>query len=172
MCRSWIDIDTLEIWPEWLSLISTKPDSKKTIRKTSDDLRRARELHRGVELALGSDTDMVISETTFFSKSSSAMKSAGISLGVLGSLKVPLIEITAMDSKVEMTGVKTADKKAMINAAVKLYPDLNWLRDRKGKLVNDNEHLADAVAAIHAGVKSSQFLDALAIYRAARPKVS
>ena len=55
----------------------------------------------------------------------------------------------------------------MIEWAIRKYPHPDWLmRKSKGILVpiNDNEHLADAIAIAEAGVKTDQFKQAMAIY--------
>ena len=48
----------------------------------------------------------------------------------------------------------------MINWAFDKHPDVNWItKKRKGslRLTNANEHLADAIAVIYAGIQSDQF---------------
>jgi hypothetical protein len=49
----------------------------------------------------------------------------------------------------------------MIEAAFQTYPEANWLigtkGKEKGKLIAKNEHMADAIAAIHAGVNTPVF---------------
>jgi hypothetical protein len=44
----------------------------------------------------------------------------------------------------------------MIDQAVKLYPQANFPRNR-GKVQEKAEHVADAIAAIHAGVMTPVF---------------
>jgi hypothetical protein len=53
----------------------------------------------------------------------------------------------------------------MIEWAVAKHPDAPWLR-RGGKLIAKNEHLADAVASIYAGLKTAQFASVLQMLRA------
>ena len=55
-----------------------------------------------------------------------------------------------------LTPKEIADEE-MINQAVALYPDANWPM-RGGKIVAGTaEHMADAIAAIHAGVNTPEF---------------
>jgi len=145
-------------------LILAKPDManksvKKTVRKNSDDLRRARWLHshmiRATEGAV-----VAIAEVPVGSQSARAMASYGICIGVLAGLKIPLIEVTPNEVKLVSVGKKTASKAEMIEWATDKHPEGNWrTRNLKGKSVmtNDNEHLADAVAACYAGMETEQF---------------
>lgn len=143
-----------------VKLVSTAgTKDKKTIRKSSDDLRRARELFEPmaawVELA-----DMVCSEMPLGSQNSSAMKSVGMCLGLLASISKPLIQVMPDEVKLASVGIKTASKADMIAWAVGQYPDVNWLT-RNGKvgapLTNANEHIADAFGVIHAAVRTDNF---------------
>jgi hypothetical protein len=48
-----------------------------------------------------------------------------------------------------------------------MFPNAPWLRAKGGKkqILNSNEHLADAVAIAHAGIKTDQFLQLMAMRR-------
>jgi Holliday junction resolvasome RuvABC endonuclease subunit len=141
-------------------LISTKgTKDKKTIRKSSDDLRRARDLYlpttEWVELA-----DLVCSEMPLGSQNSSAMKSVGMCLGLLASIQKPLIQVMPDEVKLASVGNKTASKADMIQWAVGQYPDVAWLtrNNKKGAPITlANEHIADAFGVIHAAAKTDNF---------------
>jgi Holliday junction resolvasome RuvABC endonuclease subunit len=93
---------------------------------------------------------------------------AGMMVGVLASLNIPLIQVFPKDVKMTATGLKDACKEEMIEWAMNKYPGAPWLmRKLRGKMVPvaANEHLADAVAAAETGLKDNQFLSALAMYR-------
>ena len=56
-----IDTDTFEITPQALHLFQTTPENKKTVRRSSDDLRRAREFAVALR-ELEPHVDLFISE--------------------------------------------------------------------------------------------------------------
>jgi len=147
----------------------TKADNatKKSVRKNSDDLRRARWLQKHmVDSCKGAA--IAIAEVPVGSQSARAMASYGICLGVLASCPIPLIEVTPAEVKMVSVGKKTASKAEMIAWATKKHPEGNWnTRKLKGEMVltNDNEHLADAVAAAYAGMESEQFKSAIEMLR-------
>lgn len=94
------------------------------------------------------------------SQSANGMKSYGVCVGILGAFRamgIQLIEVTPNENKIALTNNKTASKDAMIKAAHSIYPEANWLKDGKGRMLNKNEHLADAIGAIHAGVNTPAF---------------
>ena len=95
------------------------------------------------------------------------MASYGVCVGILGAIRasgVPLIEVTATEVKKTFTGDKNATKQLMIDTAVNLYPDANFPRWR-GEIVSKAEHVADAIAAIHAGVNTSTFENLMRLFR-------
>jgi hypothetical protein len=65
---------------------------------------------------------------------------------------------------VAFTGDKNATKQMMIDEAVRLYPDAGFPRWR-GEICSKAEHVADAIAAIHAGVKTSTFQNLMRLFR-------
>ena len=59
----------------------------------------------------------------------------------------------------------------MIESAVNMHPDAPWIR-KDGKLLAKNEHLADALASIYAGLRSPQFATVLHMLRATSLKAA
>lgn len=146
---------------EEMLLAETTSDKKnnKTVRKNSDDLNRARILTNDLTNFLG-DVRLAFVEIPVGSQTARAMASYGLCIGILAGVTIPLIQVTPTEVKVVATGKKTATKQNMIDWAVKQYPDACWLtKKQKGviSLVSKNEHLADAVATIHAGVLTDEF---------------
>ena len=138
-----------------LRLVSTESQHKKEVRKSSDDLRRARELHQALlEQCRGSAVAMA--EVPSGSQSSRASWSLGIAVGILAGCPIPLIQVSQLEVKLASVGKKTASKDEMIEWAMSLYPHKGWLL-HKGRPVKANEHLADAVAIIHAGMQTDAF---------------
>jgi len=154
-----IDTETLQVEIKDLILMKTENRSGKTVRKSSDELRRAVELRKAMQ-KYSADAQVVFSEIPGGAQSASAAKQLGIVLGILSALDKPLIQVTPIETKLAAVGSKVASKQEMIDWAVSSYPDAPWLmRKLKGEMVpvNDNEHLADAVAVIHAGVLTDDF---------------
>ena len=162
VCRATIDpiFNTVKVQ----ELVLIQPDkadaqTKKQVRKNSDDLRRARWLHDKLHAEI-QDCHIVTVEMPVGSQSARAMASYGLCLGVLASVSKPMIEVTPYDVKLAGAGSKTSTKQEMIDWATSLHPNALWKTRRlKGQLVltNDNEHLADALATIYAGMKTAEF---------------
>lgn len=151
-----------------LHLAKTEPTKTKQVRKNSDDLERARILFRTMT-EFSENRAFAIAEIPVGTQSARGAMSNGIALGVLAGCPVPLIQVTPTEAKLAGPGIKTATKQEMIEWAIAKYPHKDWLmRKSKGQLVPiaDNEHLADAVAIAEAGIKTDQFKQALALYKA------
>ena len=157
-----------------LLLAGTEGRDKKVVRKNSDDLRRAEEIASAVEAMVNKHQPAFLcSEVPHGSQSSRGMMANGIVVGILACLRMrtPLIQIQADETKLSTVGKKTASKAEMIAWAVNAFPEAPWLRRKtKGEMVllKDNEHLADAVAVVHAGVKTEQFRQALSMFERMR----
>lgn len=136
----------------------TAKGKEKQVRTNSDDLRRTQTLAEHA-FDVGHRAKIVFIECPVGSQSASAMKSVGVSHGIVGAMRakgIQVIELTAKAIKKAMTGDSNATKLMMIEAAVEFYPDAGW-KYHRGKLTNDNEHMADAIGAIHAGVLTPEF---------------
>lgn len=163
-----LNIQTNEYVITDLLLISSEDEAGKFVRKNSDDLRRAKTLHEGMIRAC-QGASFAIAEVPHGSQSARAMASYGMCVGVLAACPIPLIQVSANEVKLAVTGKKTATKNEMIEWAMNKHPAAPWLmRKLKGQLqpIGDNEHLADACAAIEAGIRTQQFQQATAMYRA------
>lgn len=167
-----INIHTLAVSVSELRLIQTEADGRnaKQVRKNSDDLRRARLLYEGMAEAC-EGVSFVIAEVPVGSQSSRAMASYGACIGILAACPVPIIQVQPSEVKLATVGSKTASKAEMIEWAMGRHPGANWLmRKIKGRMVpvDKNEHLADAIAAIEAGIRTDQFKQATALLKAMR----
>lgn len=163
--KATIDLDTLEVKAYKMDLVKSENGVKKTktVRKNSDDLDRAKHIQEAMmEACKGAAFAFV--EVPVGSQSARAMASYGICIGVLSSCPIPMIQLTPTEVKLAGTGIKTATKDEMIDAAREWQPDAPWLTvKRKGKqeLIADNEHLADACFAIKAGMATDEFQSVL-----------
>lgn len=156
----------LELRLQDLRLITTtiSKESRKAVRKSSDELRRAREIHAGIAQWIDETSPSIcFAEIPSGTQSASAARGLGIAVGVLASFTIPLVEVNPMEVKNAVKSGKGNPTKAEIIAwATKLWPDAPWRR-HGGRITLDNEHLADAVAVVAAGVKSQPFQQLLAL---------
>ncbi len=146
-----------------LSVINPiKPDNKQ-VRINSKDLIAAEQLAKGaLEAAKGAHAIFV--EVPVGSQSARAMASYGICVGVLGALRasgIPFFEVTPSEVKMAATGRKTATKGDMITWAQVQHPEAPWptYKEKGVTLISEAkaEHMADATAAIYAGVRTTTF---------------
>lgn len=148
-------VDRLE--PLELSLTQTSKTKNKQVRVNSDDVARCSLLHKGLKHCL-KDVELVFVELPVGSQSARSMASYGACVSLIASIDtVPVIQLRPEELKVAACNKKTASKKEMIEWAVSHFPDENWLKSRSGTIIGDNEHIADALAAIVAGVATNEF---------------
>lgn len=163
--RAIYDTQTGALAFSMIDLQSTEPHAAKGVRKNCEDLDRARVLFGALALHT-TGAQFAIAEVPVGSQSAAAMKAYGVCIGVLSACRIPLIPVTPTEVKLVSVGKKDASKVEMIEWATRLHPNLNWLtKKQQGKtsFVAKNEHMADAVAAMYAGIKSQQFKEILAL---------
>jgi Holliday junction resolvasome RuvABC endonuclease subunit len=168
-CAS-VDLDTHVITLDKVDLFhppEADKETKKKVRKNSDDLRRAKWLQERLIEACKS-ASLAVVEMPIGSQSARAMASYGIVIGVLSSCPIPMIEVTPIEVKLAGVGTKTASKEEMIEWATKKHPEANWFKHKsKGVMVvtSKNEHCADATAALYAALKTAEFRAMLEAYK-------
>lgn len=142
---------------EDIKLVTTKED--KTIKyKNERDLLRAVKLLEAIKTFF-IDVDTIYTEIPVGSQSARAMASYGICIGVLASLGKKIVRVSAKDVKLIATGNPEASKEDIIAWANNVYPNLPWLTRRlkdNSVLTKANEHVADSIAAIHAGINNAK----------------
>lgn len=174
IARLSLDLDSLDLTVEDLILLQTENQAGKTVRKNSDDLRRAIELRRDF-IAHTADCAVCFAEIPSGAQSARAAFSFGIAVGVLASAPVPLIQVQPFETKLAVVGTKTASKEEIMEWAYARHPDAPWrTRKLKGRAVKvkDNEHIADACAIAEAGIRTAEFRQLLAFWKASAEKVS
>lgn len=167
LAEATLDLDAECLTTPIISTIHTQVLKTKQVRQNSDDLATAEQLAT-TAIEAAKRAKVVFVEVPVGSQSARAMASYGVCVGVLGAIRalgVQLIEVTPLEVKLAFTGKRTATKEEMILRAVELYPEANWPR-QKGKVVDRAEHMADAIAAIHAGVNTPMFQQLLRLYAA------
>lgn len=154
-----LDIHSGKVVIERLEIAQTKSGDKKQVRVNSDDLRRAHDIWDLAKPVID-NAQLVFCELPVGSQSSRAQTSYGICIGVLACIDKPLIQVTPIEIKKFVAGKQTTSKEEIIEWAMAKHPEAPWLkRTVKGEetVVAKNEHLADAVAAIHTGMMTDQF---------------
>lgn len=146
-----------------VDLINPALSTGKQVRQNSLDLESAKQLCAGA-LAAAAGADAIFVEVPVGSQSARAMASYGICVGILGALRatgIPFFEVTPNEVKLTTVGKKTATKQEMIEWAMNAHPEANWpTYNRLDKLQVSEakaEHMADATAAIYAGIATNEF---------------
>lgn len=146
-----------------VAVINPELPKGKQVRQNSVDLEAAKQLCDGALKAV-QGAQAIFVEVPVGSQSARAMASYGICVGILGALRatgIPFFEVTPTEVKLAGVGRKTATKQEMIQWAMDQHPEADWpTYIHHGKvLVTESkaEHMADATAAIYAGLASNQF---------------
>lgn len=183
-----VEIDTEKagaaaIRPIELVLVQTTVEAKMKVRVSSDRLRRATELKTALAAMSGKARLAFAEIPGGNTQSASAAFALGIAVGVLASCPIPLIEVSPMEVKAAVAGKrvqKGATKAQIIEWAEKRWPAAGWRRAANkartkngelpaGRATTDNEHLADAMAAVLAGIATPSFRQTIAILSHAIP---
>jgi Holliday junction resolvasome RuvABC endonuclease subunit len=163
------DVKTKVIRPTDIRLITTEKTQTKTIRVNADDFRRATEHSEAVHEWVH-NCHVVFAEIPTGSQSARGSFSNGISTGIVsaigsvkgeGSFQGQVIQLQPTEVKMAAVGSKYASKEEMIEWATGLYPYLPWLKGKGEPYGKRNEHCADAIAVLHAGVKTGDFKNLL-----------
>lgn len=165
------DTETKKLTIHQLGVINPELPTGKQVRQNSLDLEAAKQLCEGALKAVHG-AQAIFVEVPVGSQSARAMASYGVCVGVLGALRatnVPFFEVTPTEVKLAGFGKKTATKQDMIQWAMGKHPEANWpMYKQKGiALVSEAkaEHMADAIAAIYAGIASNTFQQMLPMFR-------
>ena len=158
-----LDLDTQQLSVSFLNLTNPELSKGKQVRQNSLDLESAFQLYKGA-LAAADGAHAVFVEVPVGSQSARAMASYGICVGVLGALRangIPFFEVTPTEVKLASVGNKTATKQEMIKWAMAAHPEANWptYKQNGTTMVSEAkaEHMADAIAAIYAGMSCNAF---------------
>jgi Holliday junction resolvasome RuvABC endonuclease subunit len=165
------DMDTGGLDVEDLLLVETEKTKSKQVRVSSDNLRRCREIAEAVrDKTIG--CVVAFGEVPTGGQSADACMAFGMVIGIYASLTIPMIEVSPAETKLATVGTRTASKEEMIEWAYERYPNAPWLlTKRQGVMVPiaKNEHLADACAVVHAGIKTQEFQKVIAIAKSYMP---
>ncbi len=169
-----LDLDTLELSNVRLNVLQSETvskDKKKQVRVSSLDFDCGTDIFKAVMQTMNSSKpSFLFAEMPHGSQSASAMKGYGICLGVMAGIAetagrtfgAALIQVSESENKKAMGMPKACSKQDMIDAVRLRHPEANWkTRKLKGKdefVEGWNEHAADAVGAIYAGLESMEFI--------------
>ena len=166
--RGVIHVDPLDFKKSFLKIhhlavIQPEKPEGKQVRTNSKDLLVAEQLAKGA-MGAAQGAQVIFVEVPHGSQSARAMASYGVCVGVLGALRamgIPFFEVTAGEVKLASSGKKTATKLEQIEWAMALHPEAPWpLYTNNGRQQVSQakaEHMADATAAIYAGVRTPAF---------------
>lgn len=159
--------DTLKAEAVFSTTISTEKSRSKQIRASSDLIQRCRQLHKeAMDILNIFPPDLIFAETPAGSQNANGMKAYALSCYLLGTLNPEPIEVTPIEVKKATVGTKTASKVEMIAWAFEKHPEVNWKLDKSGHpQISTEEHKADAVAVLYAGMKTSDFSRALSMWK-------
>ena len=167
MAKVRIDLRKLTFRVVDVRLTETELDHSKQVRKGSDDLRRCREVITSLR-EFTSDVAFGFAEVpSGGAQSASALKALSMATAFLGACPAPLIEVQPSEVKLATVGRRTASKPEMIAWAIAKHPEAAWMtRKLHGKIehIAKNEHIADAICAVYAGLRTEQFRQAVAMF--------
>lgn len=156
VCYGTID-ENNNIYVKNTILLSTESEKNKRVRVSTDTINRSREIYKFLQQIIEEwKPNITFVETPSGSQNASSMKSYGVICALISTISPAPIEVTPTEVKQAFIGSKTASKQQIIDKAVELYPEAGWLKI-KGRILKKNEHCADAVAIVFAGVKTVQF---------------
>ena len=169
LAKGTYNLDSKKLTIHTLALVEPVLPSGKQVRQNSKDVESAVQLTEGA-LAAAQGSHATFIEVPVGSQSARAMCGYGVCVGILGALRcggIPFFEVTPTEVKVATTGYANAKKRDMIQWAVKAHPEATWPEYvRKGVTKVSEaqaEHMADAIGAIYAGLKSNSFQQMLAM---------
>lgn len=137
--------------------IETEKSKLKQVRASSDLIHRCDVLHRHVNKFLEKHSpEIIFVETPSGSQSASGMKNYGVSCYMIATLTPRAIEVTPTEVKKATVGTKTASKHEMIAWAFEKHPEAPWTLRNDFPLAKQ-EHMADAIAIIYAGMITPAF---------------
>lgn len=163
-----LDTESMDLSVVDLILVKTEKSKNKQVRASSDNLARSQAITEILFPALKGSVSAFI-EVPSGGQSYDAVLGFGIVIGIYASLPITTIEVSPAETKKAAVGTRTASKEEMIEWAVGKFPDAPWrMTKRKGVMVpvKDNEHLADAVAIVHAGIRTPAFRQTIAMLNA------
>ncbi len=175
-----VDLSTSRILRVFeLGLLTTKRDTTRRVRRSSDDYRRAKSLVvRLRAIAERHRIHLAAAEMAATSPYKRISLNFGVMTGILASFDFPLIEVLPQQVKCAISGERSAEKVEIIGWALGITGDapVGWptssipnrlgLSHRGKTVALSAEHPADALAVIQAALASEQLGEVVALQRA------
>lgn len=150
-----------------LILSTTKKSSVKSMKRADDDFARFQQHWQTLKSeATKHNIQAIFGEIPSGAQDARAAFAFGGVTAILAGLSCDYTTtvVTPSEVKIASTGNKHADKEDVIAAMYKEFPHANWIKGKKPNamsitdakglyLTNANEHLADAVAVVLAGLR-------------------
>ena len=147
-----------EVQAVYCGIIRTEKAEKKIqLRASEDNINRAQAIYNELAgLILSHKISLVCTESMSWPRNAGVVAKMGIVWGVIASVchqwRIPMLQVSPVEIKKNLTGSKQATKEEMIAEIVSRYPKL-ILPSQKVL----QEHAADAVAAVLACKQSMLF---------------
>lgn len=163
LCVAYFDNKNVHI--EKLIISKTAPSKAKDVKRSIDDLTRFRQHAMIIRDTIQRwEIGIAVGEIPAGAKDARALYAFGGVLGLYASLDIPFIPVTPSDVKIAAAGNKHADKEDIIEAMYSRFPYANWITSKRANkmeikskeglyLTPDNEHLADSIGAVLAGIE-------------------
>lgn len=159
-CKGKLETETGMVNLTEIGLFQTSKSSNKQIRANSDTLERTQKTMYGLLDAM-KGVDLIFAELPSGSQTASGMKSYAISIAHIAviSRNRGLIQVQPNDIKKAVGGRITTTKDEIIRWAYQRFSGLDWPKKKDGTLIKSKvEHIADSIAAIHAGMMTQEYL--------------
>lgn len=150
-----------------LDVIRPVIPADKGVKPNAKDVAAAEQLAHGA-CSVMEGVQAVFIEVPHGSKSSRAMASYGVCVGVIGALStsgIPIYQVSEADVKKATTGNRKAEKQETIEWAMGRHPEAPWPMQKQlgitSVVAGRAEHMADAIGAMYAGIASKPFQQAL-----------
>lgn len=154
------DTATGKLTIKHVNVIQRLKDDSKRVRQNSKDVKASEDIMKALKPYLD-EKPIIFVEVPIGSQSARAMASYGICVGVVGCIRAlghSLFEMTPTEVKLAATSNKNATKADMIAYGLREHPEANWPRKKDGSVTAGSaEHMADACAAIVAGLNGNEF---------------
>lgn len=185
LAKGVLDLDTGNMNITKVLIAKTAPENGKTVRKNSDDLRRCSIVTKLLYEELA-DCDIVFGEIPTGAQSARAAFAFGMVIGIVAGVttspafKPAFIQVLPHQVKSAIPGgTKNTSKEEIVEWAITNWPDVGWPARKGGayevpgigSFTADAEHMADAAAAINAGLLTDDAKNLLAMLRKHVPHV-
>ena len=147
-----------EVEPKYCGIIRTEKAGRKIqLRASEDNINRAQLIYSDLAaLIIDYKITLVCTESMSWPRNAGVVAKMGIVWGVIASVchqwRIPMLQVSPVEIKKNLTGSKQASKEEMIAEIVSRYPRLELPNQKVLQ-----EHAADAVAAVLACRQSMLF---------------